>query len=326
MEKNVKSKKQTSQSEGETFGNGRGQAAASTETGDRIQVMKTYKLFVNGAFPRSESGYYYKIFDKKKNVQVANVCKASRKDLRDAIVAARGALAGWSNRPAMNRGQIFYRMAEMLEGRRLQFITELMHHGHSENEAEKEVNATVDRCIYYAGWCDKFQQIFSTVNPVASSHFSFSMPEDMGCIVVLAPEDSPLLGFVTNILTVIAGGNACVILAAENSPLPAISFAEVLHSSDLPGGVVNILTGSDSDLLPYISNHMDINGVVYCRNDAAALQELQQDAAINVKRIIPRQINYDSEEAESPYLIFDTLEIKTTWHPIENIGSAGAGY
>src|SRR5215831_13492043 len=222
----------------------------------RLEVLKTYKIYIGGQFPRTESGRYY-IPINASGKKLANVCLCSRKDFRDAVVAARGAFSGWSGRAAFNRGQILYRMAEMLEGRRAQFIEELIQQDSTKAKAEKEVNLAIDRLIYYAGWCDKFQQVFSAVNPVASSHFNFSMPEPTGVVSIIAPQNDSLLGLVSVIAPVITGGNTCVVLASETRPLSAVTFSEVLNSSDLPAGVVNILTGKPAELAPWFADHMD---------------------------------------------------------------------
>src|SRR6185436_10838782 len=254
-------------------------------------------------------------------------CLSSRKDFRDAVLAARGAVSGWSGRAAFNRSQILYRMAEMLEGRKVQFIDELIQQDSSKAKAEKEVNLAIDRLIYYAGWCDKFQQLFSAVNPVASSHFNFSVPEPTGVVSVIAPQSDSLLGLVSVIAPVIAGGNTCVVLASESKPLSAVTFAEVLNSSDLPGGVVNILTGKPSELASWFVEHMDVNATIYCENNSEIQKMMREKSALNLKRIFfYDKVNWQSNEGQSPYFIMDTQEIKTTWHPIENIAGSGAGY
>jgi acyl-CoA reductase-like NAD-dependent aldehyde dehydrogenase len=292
----------------------------------RLEVLKTYKIYIGGQFPRTESGRYY-IATSSKGNKLANVCLCSRKDFRDAVESARNAFGGWSGRAAFNRGQILYRMAEMLEGRRVQFIEELISQDATRAQAEQEVNMAIDRLIYYSGWCDKYQQILSTVNPVATSHFNFSVPEPTGVVAVIAPQHDSLLGLVSTIAPAIAGGNTCVVLASYTKPLCAVTFAEVLNSSDLPGGVVNILTGKVSELAPWFADHMDVNAVVFCEKDAATKKMLQEKSALNVKRvIIYDNINWYAEEGQSPYFIHDTQEIKTTWHPIENIGGGGAKY
>lgn len=292
----------------------------------RLAIQKTYKIYINGQFPRTESGRYYPLYDKKQNL-IANCCLSSRKDFRNAEVAARGALNGWSTRTAFNRSQILYRIAEMLEGRTAQFVQELILQGATTTAAEKEVALAIDRLVYYAGWCDKYQQVISAVNPVASSHFNFSVPEPMGVIAVIAPETNSLIGLVTAIAPVIAGGNTCVVLASESKPLCAISFAEVLNTSDLPAGVVNILTGKTSELVSHFSSHMDVNAVVYYRNNKDEIKLIRENAALNVKRVfIYNKINSSDEKMQDLYFIADLQEIKTTWHPIENIGAAKSGY
>lgn len=292
----------------------------------RLEVLKTYKIYIGGQFPRTESGRYY-VAKNKAGRQLANVCLSSRKDFRDAVGAARNAFGDWSSKAAFNRGQILYRVAEMLEGRREQFIDELIKQDATAKQATEEVNICIDRLIYYAGWCDKFQQVVGTVNPVASSHFNFSVPEPTGVVAMIAPQQTSLLGLVSVIAPVIAGGNTCVVMASESKPLCAVTFAEVLNSSDVSGGVVNILTGKVSELLKYFADHMDVNVVVYCENDAANKKLIQEKAAVNVKRVILYdKIKWNTDDAETPYFIVDTQEIKTTWHPIENIGGAKAGY
>ncbi len=292
----------------------------------RIEILKTYKIYIGGQFPRTESGRYY-VAKNKKGQALANVCLSSRKDVRDAVVSARNAVGGWSGRAAFNRSQILYRIAEMLEGRRAQFIDELIKQDSSAKDAETEVNLSIDRLIYYAGWCDKYQQVFSAVNPVASSHFNFSVPEPTGVVSIVAAQNTALLGLVSVIAPAIAGGNTCVVLASEDKPLCSVTFAEVINSSDVPGGVINILTGKPSELVKYFANHMDINAVVYCENDTATKKLIQEKASLNVKRVLFYDtINWKNDEGQSPYFITDTQEIKTTWHPIETVGSAKAGY
>ena len=237
-----------------------GQAAAGPAT-KRLPVMKTYKLYIGGKFPRTESGRYYqpKGADGK---PLANVCRGSRKDVREAVVAARKAQGGWADRSAFNKGQILYRIGEMLEGRSAQFVEELVLHGTPRKQAEAEVSAAIDRWVYYAGWCDKYQAVFSSVNPTNTSHFNFSVYEPTGVVGVMCPTDGGLLQLVDLIAPVIAGGNSCVVVAAESKPLPAVSFAEVLATSDLPGGVVNLITGLRNELLKPLVAHMDVNALV----------------------------------------------------------------
>lgn len=292
----------------------------------RLEVLKTYKIYIGGQFPRTESGRYY-VPTNAEGKKLANVCLSSRKDFRDAVVAARGAVSGWSGRAAFNRSQILYRMAEMLEGRKAQFIDELMQQDSTKAKAEKEVNLSIDRLIYYSGWCDKFQQLFSAVNPVASSHFNFSVPEPTGVVSIIAPQTDSLLGLVSVIAPVIAGGNTCVVLPSETKPLCSVTFAEVLNSSDLPGGVVNILTGKVKELAEWFVTHMDVNATIYCENDSTVQQMIREKSALNLKRVFfYDKIKWNTEEGQSPYFIMDTQEIKTTWHPVESIAGAGGGY
>jgi len=292
----------------------------------RLEVLKTYKIYIGGQFPRTESGRYYQP-ENAAGKKLANVCLSSRKDFRDAVVKARAAVSGWSGRAAFNRSQILYRMAEMLEGRKAQFIEELIVQDGTKAKAEKEVNLAIDRLIYYAGWCDKFQQLFSAVNPVATSHFNFSVPEPTGIVSIIAPQGDSLLGLVSVIAPVIAGGNTCIVLASETKPLCGVTFAEVLNSSDLPGGVVNILTGKPSELTSWFVDHMDVNATIYCEKDSETKKMIREKSATNLKRItFYDKINWTTEEGQSPYFIMDTQEIKTTWHPIENIAGAGGGY
>ena len=292
----------------------------------RLAILKTYKIYIGGQFPRTESGRYYIAVNNKKE-KLANICLGSRKDFRDAVVAARNAFGGWSAKAAFNRGQILYRIAEMLEGRKAQFIDELMKQDATKIQAEKEVNLSIDRLIYYSGWCDKYQQLYSSVNPVASSHFNFSVPEPTGVVAAIAPQNDSLLGLVSLIAPVIAGGNTVIVLASNSKPLCSVTFAEVLNSSDLPGGVVNILTGKVAELVTYFADHMDVNATVYCEPDTASQQMIKEKSSLNVKRIVLYdKVTWTANEAQSPYFIMDFQEIKTTWHPIENIGGAKAGY
>jgi acyl-CoA reductase-like NAD-dependent aldehyde dehydrogenase len=288
----------------------------------RIAVNKTYKIYIDGKFPRTESGRFYPI--ELKDGTVTNICLGSRKDLRNTVVAARNAFGGWSSRAAFNRGQILYRIAEMLEGRKAQFIEELMAVGATKSAASKEVEESIDRCVYFAGWCDKYTQLFGSINPVASSHFNFSVHEPTGVVTIIAPESLSLLGLVGCVMPVIAGGNTCVVLASENSPHVAVTFAEVLNSSDVPGGVVNILTGKEDELVEHFSSHMDVNATIYCREKHLKL--IQENASLNVKRVSDWSIKDWYRDGEDPYLLLETQEVKTTWHPIENIAGAKSGY
>lgn len=292
----------------------------------RLEILKTYKIYIGGQLPRTESGRYY-VATNSKGEPLANICLSSRKDFRDAVVSARSALAAWSGRSAFNRGQILYRIAEMLEGRKTQFIEELIKQGATKAAAEKEITLSIDRLVYYSGWCDKYQQIFSTVNPVASSHFNFSVSEPTGVVAVMADQQSALIGLVSLIAPIIAGGNTCVVLASSPKPLCAVTFAEVLNSSDLPGGVVNILTGNPTELLPFFADHMDVNAVAICSNEDADKKMVTEKAANNMKRVrFYDRTDWLKSEGQSPYFISDFQEVKTTWHPIENIGGGRGGY
>jgi acyl-CoA reductase-like NAD-dependent aldehyde dehydrogenase len=291
----------------------------------RLEILKTYKIYIGGKFPRTESGRYYT--PKNDSTPLANICLSSRKDFRNAVVAARDAFGGWSGATAYNRSQILYRIAEMLEGRKAQFIDELTKQGSTKAAAEKEVNVAIDRIIYYAGWADKYTQLFSAVNPVATSHFNFTLPEPTGVVSIVAPEDTSLIGLVSAIIPVITSGNTCVILASENKPLCAITFAEVINSSDVPGGVINILTGTRKELQSHMASHMDVNALLYAGSDKKEITALQKQAVENLKRVFVRDFStiYD-EKHNNPYYIEDFVEMKTTWHPIEKIGAAGSGY
>jgi len=292
---------------------------------ERLNILKTYKCFINGQFPRSESGRYFELMNAKSR-SIANVCLCSKKDLKNAVVAARNALAGWSSKSAFNRSQILYRLAEMLEGRKEQFVTEMFLQGFTRKAAEKEIEVSIDRIVYYAGWCDKYQQIFSAVNPVASAHFNFSFPEPSGVVTAILPDNSPVLGLVSVLLPVIAGGNTCVLLASEKYPLSAITFSEVISTSDVPAGVVNILTGSTDELHPFFSSHMDVNALIYARSNKKEIKVCMENCATNVKRFFLWDKDWLKEENQNPYLILDLQEIKTTWHPIDSNGLGEANY
>lgn len=289
----------------------------------RLEVLKTYKIYIGGQFPRTESGRYYPLSDSKGKL-LGNICLSSKKDVRNAVVAARKAFGGWSERAPFNRGQILYRIAEMLEGRKEQFIAEMVQQGLSRAKAEREMEICIDRTVYYAGWSDKFMQISSAVNPVSSSHFNFTVPEPMGVVGLIAPQDSALLGFISLVIPSIAGGNTCVVVAAETKPLCAVTFAEVLNSSDLPGGVVNILTGSPAELLDTLASHMDINAIVSAQS--VSQKRIQEACIGNVKRSFFYDQDWLKTEGEHLHFITDLQEYKTTWHPIENIGGATSNY
>jgi acyl-CoA reductase-like NAD-dependent aldehyde dehydrogenase len=287
-------------------------AQASNE---RIKVLKTYKIYIGGQFPRTESGRYYPL--SLTDESVVNVCLSSRKDFRNAVVKAREAQESWASRSALNRSQILYRIAEMLETRSAQFVEEMILQGSTKAAAKLEVEKSVDRLIYYAGWCDKYNPIFSSVNPVSSSHFNFSSTEPMGVISMIASQKSALIGLISVVAPAIASGNTCVVLASHSKPLCSITFAEVLNSSDLPGGVVNIMTGEVKELLPHFSNHMDVNAIYLCTNNAEEKILAETNASLNVKRArIETEQDWADSKCESPYRIMDFLEVKTTWHPI----------
>lgn len=294
------------------------------EEANSLPVLKTCKLFIGGQFPRTESGRHYTPLPSGK--PLANVCLASRKDFRNAVVAARAAQGSWAARSAYNRGQILYRIAEMLEGRFDQFSTELQLQGLSATAAKTEVRLSIDRLVYYCGWCDKYQQLFSSVNPVATDHFNFSVLEPTGVVVIVASETQPLLGLVSLVTPIIAGGNSCIVLASESKPLSSITFCEVLNTSDIPPGVVNVLTGSLSELAEHFAKHMDVNAIAFDRDDPQMLTGLQQGAASNVKRVRSYVNDWTLDESASPWFIHDFSEVKTTWHPIEKISKSGSGY
>lgn len=282
----------------------------------RVDIQKTYKLYIDGKFPRTESGRYIK-WTSPKDDTIINICRGSRKDFRNAMVAARKAVDGWSGKTAYNRSQILYRIGEMLEGRRDQFMAELILQGSTKSQAEDEINQSIDRLIYYAGWADKYQQIFSRVNPVSLPYFNFTMPEPTGVVAAFAPNDSSLLGLVSIIASVITGGNSIVILASESLPLCSISFAEVLQTSDVPGGVINILTGHREELLEHFSSHMDVNAMIYCGDNKDDINVVETNAALNVKRaIIFSEVDWQNDTSQGPYHILKTQETKTTWHPV----------
>ncbi|TDE34727.1 aldehyde dehydrogenase family protein [Actinomadura sp. 6K520] len=280
---------------------------------ERLAVRKTYKLFIGGAFPRSESGRSYVVTDAKGRF-VANASRASRKDARDAVVAARKAFPGWSGRTAYNRGQILYRVAEMLEGRRDQFTAELRGTGLSRSQAAAEADAAVDRWVWYAGWADKISAVAGSANPVSGPFFNFSTPEPTGVVAVVAP-DSPLLGLVSVVAPVIVSGNTAVVVASEPAPLPAVTLAEVLATSDLPGGVVNILTGHRAELAPWLADHMDVNAVDLTGAAPGDVPDLEERAAGNLKRVLrPDGEGWTAEPGTARLTAF--LETKTVWHPV----------
>ena len=291
---------------------------------ERINVLKTYKIFIGGKFPRTESGRFYQLNTRSK--AIANVCLSSRKDLRNAVVAARGAFEKWSGATAYNRSQIIYRMAEMMEGRKDQFISELVLQGVDRKKAAVEVDLSIDRVIYFAGWADKINQVFGSVNPVATSHFNFSLMEPMGVVGLVAPEKSGLLGLVSSLCPILVSGNCAVVLASEKLPLCSITLAEVLVTSDVPGGVVNILTGKKEEIMVHLAKHMDVNAI-YLTDNLEHKKSVQEEAIHNLKRVVVgKQKSWDDRTVENPYIITDFMETKTTWHPVEVISGTGSGY
>ena len=277
---------------------------------ERLEVKKTYKLFIGGAFPRSESGRTYEVKGDD-GTFIANPALASRKDLRDAVVVARSAQAGWAAATAYNRGQILYRIAEMMEGRSTQFASEIAKlDGISRQESELEVHAAIDRWVWYAGWSDKLSALGGSTNPVAGPFYNFTIPEPMGVIGAIAPEKKSLLGLVDAIAPIIVSGNTTVALASTRAPLPAMTFAEVLATSDLPAGVCNILTGRKSELAPWFASHMDIDGLDISGIDESARSDIKIAGAENLKRI------HAFNETATPQRIFAFMEAKTVWHPI----------
>jgi acyl-CoA reductase-like NAD-dependent aldehyde dehydrogenase len=292
--------------------------AKPSKPSDRIDVRKTYKLFVGGAFPRSESGRSYEVADSKGSF-VANAAMASRKDARDAVTAARKAFPGWSAATAYNRGQVLYRVAELLEGRRSQFVDEVaLGEGVSRSRAEGIVDAAVDRWVWYAGWSDKVSQVAGSANQVAGPYFDFSVPEPTGVVAVLAPQASSLLGLVSVIAPAIVTGNTVVVLASEERPLPAVTLSEVLATSDVPGGVVNVLTGRTAEVAPWLASHMDVNAIDLVGAADGDVVDLQVAAADNLKRVVRGDRVSATGWAATPDLtrLRAYLETKTVWHPI----------
>ena len=285
----------------------------------RLNVKKTYKLYIGGKFPRSESGRYLPA-KSPAGAHLDNYSHASRKDFRDAVVAARSAVDGWSKATCYNRGQILYRAAEMLQNRAGELVNEVARStGISAAKARREVTLAIDRLVYFAGWTDKYPQVFGSVNPVATSHFDFTTPEPTGVVVVLAPDAPSLLALVALMAPVILSGNAAIVIPSEKFPLPAVTFAEILATSDLPGGVVNLLTGKRAELVPHIAGHLDVNAVVDAAGNAELSAKLQSGTAINLKRYANRSLapaDWFTAKAEDPYWILDTVELKTAWHPI----------
>jgi acyl-CoA reductase-like NAD-dependent aldehyde dehydrogenase len=287
----------------------------------RIEVRKTYKLYIGGAFPRSESGRTYEVHaSDRRGTFLANAAMGSRKDARDAVVAARGAFGGWSTATAYNRGQVLYRVAELMEGRRAQFVAEVAAaEGVPARRAETLVSQAIDRWVWYAGWSDKIAQVLGGLNPVAGPYFDITAPEPTGVVAVLAPDEPCLLALVSLIAPAILSGNTVVAVASEKYPLPAVTFSEILATSDLPGGVVNLLTGRRADLLDHFASHMDINAIVDGTGSGECGKRLQAGVAVNLKRYNDYSLaatDWATARAEDPYRILGTVEFKTAWHPI----------
>jgi len=289
---------------------------------ERLGIRKTYKLFIDGEFPRTESGRSYLVYGARGEL-LANACRGTRKDIRDAVRAARKVQPGWAAKTAFNRSQVLYRIAELMEGRRDQFVAEVMAaEGVGRRRATRLVDAAIDRWVWYAGWADKFPQILGNVNPVGGSYFNFSIPEPTGVVGIIAAEDSSLLGMVSRLAPVIVSGNAAVVIASQTRPLPAITLAEVMATSDVPGGVVNVITGLRRELVGHLASHMDVNALDGFGLEAAAVTAVEEAATDNVKRFARPPLGglngYDwlAPAAQSPYLIGEFVEIKTVWHPI----------
>nr|WP_274637541.1 aldehyde dehydrogenase family protein [Microbacterium bovistercoris] len=276
----------------------------------RLTVPKTYKLAIGGAFPRSESGRTYEVLSAKGEF-LANAALASRKDARDAVRAARGAHGGWAGATAYNRGQVLYRVAEILEGRRAQFIDEIVaQEGVSAAAAATQVDAATDLWVWYAGWCDKYAQVAGGLNPVAGAYFNISVPEPTGVVAIVAPQDDALLGLTAAVAPALVAGNAVVVIASQRHPLSSISLAEVLATSDMPGGVVNVLTGSPAELAPWLADHADVNALDLAGAAELDWVDLQIRAAETLKRVLP-----PGEPTPSPQRIAAFTEVKTVWHP-----------
>jgi acyl-CoA reductase-like NAD-dependent aldehyde dehydrogenase len=297
-------------------------APAAPTPESRIAVRKTYKIYIGGAFPRSESGRSY-VVRGADGAPLANAVRGSRKDVRDAVRAARSAFPGWSGRTAMNRGQVLYRVAELMEGRREQFAAEVAAaEGLSQRIADEQVDRAIDRWVWYAGWADKIAQLLGTVNPVAADYFDFTFPEASGVIGIAAPESSSLLGLVSRLAPVVVSGNTAVVLASEAAPLPAVTLTEVLATSDVPGGVINLITGHKRELVPWLAAHMDVNGLDLFGVPPELRTETEQSAVDSMKRVAtpPRDADrfdwLDDERAQRPEWIARFMEMKTVWHPI----------
>jgi acyl-CoA reductase-like NAD-dependent aldehyde dehydrogenase len=285
----------------------------------RLNIRKTYKLYINGEFPRTESGRFYAVTGKGGEL-LANASRGSRKDLRNAVVAARKAQPGWSGKTAYNRGQILYRIAEVCEARAAELADELQRQGSTAPEARREVEAVIDRWVHYAGWSDKYIQLFGSVNPVAGPYYNFTVPEPTGVVGVVAPEEPALLGLVSRIAPALVGGNTVVAITSEARPLAAITLGEIFETSDVPGGVINLISGLKSELVPWLAAHMDVNALDTTGVAAEAVATTQKAASENVKRVVHFDASTiawdDQRRAQGPYAIFEFQEAKTVWHPM----------
>ncbi len=297
--------------------------AAPRRQDQRVTVNRAYKMYVGGAFVRSESGRYFQVKSggmvKGADPQVLNMPRGSRKDVRDAVLAAKNAELGWASRTAFNRGQILYRLAEMMESRRDELVTSLVRAGHSHNDAEREVSVSVDRCVYYAGFADKFHALVASSNPVAGPHFGFSVPEPMGVVAVITPSRPALLGLVSTVLPVVCGGNTCVVLASEADPRTPLVWAECVATSDMPGGVINLLTGHPKEIAPILARHREVMALDAWVADDKLRISLEHDGADNVKRVKTHQDDdalWLSKGGEGVGFIERFLETKTVWHPV----------
>ncbi|MEP7145856.1 MAG: aldehyde dehydrogenase family protein [bacterium] len=284
----------------------------------RIEIPKMYKLFIGGKFARTESERYLDAVNPKTKEKICNVSRASRKDLRNAVVAARAGFNDWSGKTAYERGQIMYRLAEMLEGRKEQFIEEIyISTKQSKAESMKEVHKAIDRIIYYAGFCDKWMQLVGSVNPVQAGYFNFSIPEPTGVVGIVLPDDLSFLPLISRVAVVLASGNSCIILANDNAPLPALSFTEVIATSDFPAGVINVLTGMKSEIISHLAGHFDVNAIDYCNSNIEMKKNIQELCANNVKRFhaLAKDWNwYSDDQNENLKEIEKFVEIKTVWH------------
>jgi acyl-CoA reductase-like NAD-dependent aldehyde dehydrogenase len=285
----------------------------------RLNIRKTYKLYINGEFPRTESGRSYAVRSKGGDL-IANASRGSRKDLRNSVAAARKALSGWSGKTAYNRGQILYRIAEVCEARAAELADELRRQGSTAAEARKEVDAVIDRWVYYAGWSDKFAQFAGSVNPVAGPYYNFTVPEPTGVVGIVAPETPALLGLVSRIAPAIVGGNTVLAIASEARPLAAMTLGEVFETSDVPPGVINLISGLKTELLPWLAAHMDVNAIDLSGATLDSIPALENSAAENVKRVVRFDADAigwdDARRSQSPYEILAFQELKTVWHPM----------